>query len=190
MLDSFLAQVRVSGGFPVHTQVKVTSEPISVVRGFGSTTMRGATGRGEQGKRCYRSDPSSLKGPRGHQGPRWRSEALGLKVQAGGVHFPSPVSALAAMPPPLTMDVHQGADVSTAHVVAHFTRDGLCEEGVIHLRLVFALLGVLNNRSTFGPPGRIGEELSHQVKHWGSQRNLHARAGEGPEVHHSHLVSA
>lgn len=71
MLDSFLAQVRVSGGFPVHTQVKVTSEPISVVKGFGSTTMRGATGRGEQGKRCYGSDPSSLKGPRGPQGPRW-----------------------------------------------------------------------------------------------------------------------
>lgn len=82
MLDSFLAQVRVSGGFPVHTQVKVTSEPISVVRGFGSTTMRGATGRGEQGKRCYRSGPSSLKGP------RWRPKALGSSRLSLGSYAP------------------------------------------------------------------------------------------------------
>lgn len=32
-----------SGGFPTQTQVRVTSEPMSVVVGFGSTTIRGAT---------------------------------------------------------------------------------------------------------------------------------------------------
>ena len=43
MLESFLVQVRVRGGFPTQTQVRVTSEPISVVVGLGSTTIRGAT---------------------------------------------------------------------------------------------------------------------------------------------------
>lgn len=49
MLDSFLVQVRVSGGLPDHTHVSVTSEPMSVTVGLGSTTIRGATreaGRG------------------------------------------------------------------------------------------------------------------------------------------------
>lgn len=44
MLDSFLVQVRVSGGLPDHTHVSVTSEPMSVTVGLGSTTIRGATG--------------------------------------------------------------------------------------------------------------------------------------------------
>lgn len=43
MFESFLVQVRVRGGFPTQTQVRVTSEPISVVVGLGSTTIRGAT---------------------------------------------------------------------------------------------------------------------------------------------------
>lgn len=51
MLDSFLVQVRVRGGFPDHTQVKVTSEPMSVTVGLGSTTIRGATGDGKKGEK-------------------------------------------------------------------------------------------------------------------------------------------
>lgn len=47
MLDSFLVQVRVSGGLPDHTHVSVTSEPMSVTVGLGSTTIRGATGVGK-----------------------------------------------------------------------------------------------------------------------------------------------
>lgn len=43
MFESFLVQVRVRGGFPTQTQVRVTSEPMSVVVGLGSTTIRGAT---------------------------------------------------------------------------------------------------------------------------------------------------
>lgn len=35
MFESFLVHVRVRGGFPTQTQVRVTSEPISVVVGFG-----------------------------------------------------------------------------------------------------------------------------------------------------------
>lgn len=45
MFESFLVQVSVRGGFPTHTQVRVTSEPMSVVVGLGSTTIRGATER-------------------------------------------------------------------------------------------------------------------------------------------------
>ena len=33
MFESFLVQVRVRGGFPTQTQVRVTSEPMSVVVG-------------------------------------------------------------------------------------------------------------------------------------------------------------
>lgn len=43
IFESFLVQVRVRGGFPTQTQVRVTSEPMSVVVGLGSTTIRGAT---------------------------------------------------------------------------------------------------------------------------------------------------
>lgn len=59
MLDSFLVQVKVRGGFPAHTQVSVTSEPMSVVVGLGSTTMRGATGR----ERENENEPHSLERP-------------------------------------------------------------------------------------------------------------------------------
>lgn len=66
MFESFLVQVRVSGGFPTQTQVRVTSEPMSVVVGFGSTTIRGAT---EEEK----SD---------------QSESLGSECQLQSVLFP------------------------------------------------------------------------------------------------------
>lgn len=48
------------GGFPTQTQVRVTSEPMSVVVGFGSTTIRGAT-EGE------RSGLSESQGPEGQR---------------------------------------------------------------------------------------------------------------------------
>lgn len=35
MFESFLVQVRVRGGFPAQIQVRVTSDPMSVVVGFG-----------------------------------------------------------------------------------------------------------------------------------------------------------
>lgn len=51
MFESFLVQVRVRGGFPTQTQVRVTSEPMSVVVGLGSTTIRGATVREKEATR-------------------------------------------------------------------------------------------------------------------------------------------
>lgn len=123
MLDSFLVQVRVSGGLPDHTHVSVTSEPMSVTVGLGSTTIRGATGGGKRVTWQCRGGSSSV-GVRG--------------------------DAAAA---PLTVHVHQRADVGAADVVVHLAGDGLREEGVIHLRVVPVLLGVLDDHPPLGPPG-------------------------------------
>lgn len=43
MLEPFLVQVRVRGGFPDHLQFRVTSESTSTVTGLGSTTSIGPT---------------------------------------------------------------------------------------------------------------------------------------------------
>lgn len=43
ILEPFLVQVRVRGGFPDHLQFKVTSEYTSTVTGLGSTTRIGPT---------------------------------------------------------------------------------------------------------------------------------------------------
>ena len=63
MFESFLVQVRVRGGFPTQTQVRVTSEPMSVVVGLGSTTIRGAT-EVEREKQIIRALISSGRGRR------------------------------------------------------------------------------------------------------------------------------
>lgn len=122
MLDSFLVQVRVSGGLPDHMQVSVTSEPMSVTVGLGATMMRGATG-GERG---------------------------GLGNGVGGL---GGVGGAA----PLTVHVHQRADVGAADVVVHLAGHGLREEGVVHLRVVLVLLGLLDDHPPFGPPGGSGD---------------------------------
>lgn len=53
----------------------------------------------------------------------------------------------------LTVDVHQGADVGAADVVVHLAGHGLGEEGVVHLRVVAVLRGLLDDHPPFGPPG-------------------------------------
>lgn len=66
MFESFLVQVRVRGGFPTQTQVRVTSEPMSVVVGLGSTTIRGATEverSSSLGSQCIRVRPMGLLVP-------------------------------------------------------------------------------------------------------------------------------
>lgn len=44
MFEPFLNQVSVSGGFPAHLQLRVTSESTSTVLGCGSTNRIGPTG--------------------------------------------------------------------------------------------------------------------------------------------------
>ncbi len=44
MFEPFLNQVSVSGGFPAHLQLRVTSESTSTVFGCGSTNRIGPTG--------------------------------------------------------------------------------------------------------------------------------------------------
>ena len=43
MLVPFLNQVRVSGGLPPHLQLRLTSESMSTVWGWGSTNRMGPT---------------------------------------------------------------------------------------------------------------------------------------------------
>lgn len=43
MLDPFFVHVSVRGGLPAHLQFNVTSESMSTVTGFGSTTKIGPT---------------------------------------------------------------------------------------------------------------------------------------------------
>lgn len=48
MFEPFLNQVSVSGGFPAHLQLRVTSESTSTVLGCGSTNRIGPTGDAER----------------------------------------------------------------------------------------------------------------------------------------------
>lgn len=48
MFEPFLNQVSVSGGFPAHLQLRVTSESMSTVLGCGSTNRIGPTGDAER----------------------------------------------------------------------------------------------------------------------------------------------
>lgn len=137
MLDSFLVQVRVSGGLPDHTHVSVTSEPMSVMVGLGSTTIRGATGEwGEE------------EGEKQSLGGAWQQQ-LG-DVGEGAA--------------PLTVHVHQRADVGAANVVVHLAGDRLREESVIHLCVVLVLLGILNDHPSLGPPGGGAETQGGHVQ--------------------------
>lgn len=51
MFEPFLNQVRVSGGFPAHLQLSVTSESTSTVFGCGSTNRNGPTRRRRTARR-------------------------------------------------------------------------------------------------------------------------------------------
>ena len=84
MFESFLVQVRVRGGFPTQTQVRVTSEPMSVVVGLGSTTIRGAT-EVEREKQIIRALISSGRGRRG-----WGFQSSSCLVSSAPQSLPHP----------------------------------------------------------------------------------------------------
>lgn len=54
---------------------------------------------------------------------------------------------------PLTVDVHVPADVRAAKSVGDLAGDGFCEEGVVHDDLVCGTGDLLDDTSSFGPPG-------------------------------------
>lgn len=63
MLEPFLVQVRVRGGFPDHLQLRVTSASTSTVTGLGSTTSMGPTERKQQSdhQMCNKRVPTKVK---------------------------------------------------------------------------------------------------------------------------------
>lgn len=54
---------------------------------------------------------------------------------------------------PLTVDVDVAADVSAAKRVGDLAGDGFCEEGVVHDDLICGTRDLLDDTSSFGPPG-------------------------------------
>lgn len=154
MFEPFLNQVSVSGGFPAHLQLRVTSESTSTVFGCGSTSRIGPTGDRDW-KRERETESNNAVGLKGEKllGEKDTTTVCFIPLTLDRSEWSGPqlIEHSEMTTVWLTVNVHQDADVGFSHSIENKTWNRLGEEGVVGLGGEHAFPGTLQHHTALSP---------------------------------------